>query len=218
MRIFSYKITHDTGFAPNPFWGYLTIATCKPLIREKKHIGDWIVGFSSKSLLGESDPVGQEKVVFAMQITEKITYQEYWDDARFQNKIPDMSAKSVVKKCGDNIYQPLKSAPTAIDDFIQKPNPYHDKNDIQNDLKSLYVIISNKFWYFGQKKVSIPEDIPIKVPYRQSSHGVRTHDMDVANRFIKYLSDHYCQGIIFHPNKWPANDESWKKHACNTQP
>ena len=29
MRLFAYKMTHDTGFAPNPFWGYLTLATCK---------------------------------------------------------------------------------------------------------------------------------------------------------------------------------------------
>lgn len=39
MRLFAYKMTHDTGFAPNPFWGYLTLATCKPKIREKKRRG-----------------------------------------------------------------------------------------------------------------------------------------------------------------------------------
>ena len=28
MRLFTYKMTHDTGFAPNPFWGFLTLTTC----------------------------------------------------------------------------------------------------------------------------------------------------------------------------------------------
>ena len=42
MRLFAYKMTHDTGFAPNPFWGCLTLATCKPKIRESKRPGDWV--------------------------------------------------------------------------------------------------------------------------------------------------------------------------------
>ena len=33
MRLFAYKMTHDTGFAPNPFWGWMTLATCKSQIR-----------------------------------------------------------------------------------------------------------------------------------------------------------------------------------------
>ncbi|WP_198140678.1 Nmad2 family putative nucleotide modification protein [Polaromonas naphthalenivorans] len=28
-----YLMTHDSGFAPNPFHGTLTLATCKPGIR-----------------------------------------------------------------------------------------------------------------------------------------------------------------------------------------
>ena len=30
VRLFACKMTRDTGFAPNPFWGYLTLATRKP--------------------------------------------------------------------------------------------------------------------------------------------------------------------------------------------
>ena len=50
IRLFSYKLTNDGGFAPNPFWGALTLATCKPQIRLSKRIGDWIAGFSSGTL------------------------------------------------------------------------------------------------------------------------------------------------------------------------
>ena len=32
-RVFSYVVVHDTGFSPNPFHGLLTLACCKPLIR-----------------------------------------------------------------------------------------------------------------------------------------------------------------------------------------
>jgi hypothetical protein len=34
----------DTGFAPNPFHDFLTLATCKPDIRKKAQIGDWVLG------------------------------------------------------------------------------------------------------------------------------------------------------------------------------
>ena len=66
IRLFSYKMTHDTGFAPNPFGGFMTLATCKPKIRECKKIGDWIAGFTSGQLNDEF--VGKEKLVYLMQI------------------------------------------------------------------------------------------------------------------------------------------------------
>jgi hypothetical protein len=36
VRLFTYKMTHDSGFAPNPFYDILTLATCKPGIRKTK--------------------------------------------------------------------------------------------------------------------------------------------------------------------------------------
>lgn len=40
MKLFSYIVTHDAGFAPNPFWGYCTLACCKPAIRRTANVGD----------------------------------------------------------------------------------------------------------------------------------------------------------------------------------
>lgn len=34
--LYSYKMIVDKGFAPNPFYGYLTPSTCKPYIRLTK--------------------------------------------------------------------------------------------------------------------------------------------------------------------------------------
>jgi hypothetical protein len=58
MRLFAYKMTHDTGFAPNPFHGACTLATCKPQIRLHKRVGDWIAGFTSKRLNGDGSRNG----------------------------------------------------------------------------------------------------------------------------------------------------------------
>jgi hypothetical protein len=40
-------MTNDSGFAPNPFWGILTLPTRKASMRRSKKIGDWIAGFTS---------------------------------------------------------------------------------------------------------------------------------------------------------------------------
>ena len=44
MRLYSYVLDHDYGFAPNPFYDVCTLATCKPSIRERAAIGDYVVG------------------------------------------------------------------------------------------------------------------------------------------------------------------------------
>lgn len=50
MKLYTYIVTHDTGFAPNPFGEYCTLANCTP-----NHMGiradadDWICGFSGKA-------------------------------------------------------------------------------------------------------------------------------------------------------------------------
>ena len=49
MRLFTYIVTSDAGFAPNPFYGYCTLACCKTAIRRAAEPGDWIVGLTPKA-------------------------------------------------------------------------------------------------------------------------------------------------------------------------
>ena len=48
MTIYSYVVARDYGFAPNPFYGCCTLATCKPIIRRMAQVGDWVIGTGSK--------------------------------------------------------------------------------------------------------------------------------------------------------------------------
>jgi hypothetical protein len=66
MKLYSYVIAADTGFAPNPFNNFCCLECCKPMIRKNANIDDWIVGTGSKR------SVGNDKLVYAMKITEKI--------------------------------------------------------------------------------------------------------------------------------------------------
>ena len=45
MRLCSYVVKYDTGFAPNPFWRYCTLMGCTPNHQDIKAVkGDWIIG------------------------------------------------------------------------------------------------------------------------------------------------------------------------------
>lgn len=98
VRLFSYVVVSDSGFAPNPFWGYCTLAACKPAIRRAAAIGDWVAGLSPKAF--------GNRLVYAMEVTDKIPIDAYFADARFWAKQPDFTRPELVWRQGDNFYEP----------------------------------------------------------------------------------------------------------------
>ena len=199
--LFSYKMTHDTGFAPNPFYGVLSLANCKPQIRLKKKVGDYIAGFTSKRLCGEK--VGEERLVFFMKVSQKLSYFEYFNDERYKNKIPNKS--SLMSEAGDNIYMP---DPTENGGFIQLANPYHVKDEMDHDLSGKFVLISHEFFYFGSGAIPIfRSEFNIKVPKYQSAHGVKTDNDVEIQKLYRYLSKSYKANIAIHaPHSWKKGE------------
>ncbi len=201
IRLFSYKMTHDTGFAPNPFHGILTLANCKPCIRKYKKVGDWIAGFTSKKLNG--DNTGEERLVYLMKVEEKITYDKYFLDYRFADKIPDYSKGIVACKAGDNIYQPTTNG------GFRQLQSMHSNGDQENpekkkhDLSGKYVLISKCFYYFGSSPIKIDKKIRPSIPKGQSAHGVRTHEIEKAEKFIQHIQNKYQVGTVNTPHIWP---------------
>ena len=210
MRLFAYKMTHDTGFAPNPFWGYLTLATCKPKIREHKRPGDWIAGFTSKALCG--DRVDDERLVFLMQVEERVVLADYFQDRRFQSRIPRHPPAANVYRCGDNIYRPL--VPNARDarEFEQWPNSHHGPEEKDHDLKGRHALIARRFAYFGVEALRVPRHIRPYVPAGQSAHGTETRDPTRVTGFIDYVFSVAHGSVIARPHQWPRADASWKRH------
>src|SRR6266446_9096276 len=97
MKLYSYVVARDYGFAPNPFFGVCTLATCKPRIRSVAQIGDWVIGTGSKTRKRE------KHLVCAMRVTGAMTFNQYWSDPRFQAKQPNLRG-SKKQAFGDNIY------------------------------------------------------------------------------------------------------------------
>jgi hypothetical protein len=97
MRLHSYIVEHDKGFAPNPFHGVCTLAACKPKIRKYAGAGEYVIGTGSKKR------GMQGRLIYLMKIFEVITFDQYWTDRRYLRKRPVMNG-SRAQRYGDNIY------------------------------------------------------------------------------------------------------------------
>ena len=149
--LFSYCIVHDSGAAPNPFWGICTLVICKPVIRCIAQAGDWIVGTGSAN-----SPIGdiRGKVVYAMQVTGKMPMHQYdtYAEEYLPNKIPRWCGGDPRLMVGDSIY-----------DFSYDPprvrRSVHDENDRDHDLSRQYALLSEHFFYFGDQPREAPDHL-----------------------------------------------------------
>lgn len=196
MLMFAYKLDHDFGLAPNPFWGVMTLAVCKGQIRNNKNlkIGDWIVGSGSKQLKMLNH------LIYAMRVDEKITFDAYWEDPRFEIKRPEMKG-SLAQIYGDNFYHTVDDKviqETSAHNFDNgQPNPIH----AQRDANGKYVLISNHFYYFGDKAPEIPQELR-GVCCNARGYHYRDISDELKATFIKWLEDNYDLGIHGEPINW----------------
>lgn len=154
MALYSYVVRYDSGFAPNPFYGYCTLATCKPKIRSAAQIGDWVIGSGSKA--AHATQAG--RLVYAMRVEEALSWDQYGADPRFMRKKP-FRRGSRKQSCGDNIY--LRMGPGAQwqqrDSFHSREDGSADLDHINRDTSVDRVLISRQFVYFGGDGPPIPD-------------------------------------------------------------
>ncbi len=167
MTLFAYTVADDIGFAPNPFHGCCTLATCKPELRHAAKLGDWVAG------VGSVTKNQRGKLVYAMKVQGKLSFDEYWNSSRFKQKQP-LRSGSIKQRYGDNVYHRAESA----DEWIQEdcrhsyedgtPNPDH----VRRDTKHPEVLVSQEYVYYGANAIEIPTQ------FRNRSEG----DLFVALR------------------------------------
>ncbi|MEX2492191.1 MAG: hypothetical protein WD425_10565 [Nitrospirales bacterium] len=150
-HLYTYAITRDFGFAPNPFHGLCTLATCKPGIRQSAKVGDWIMGVGGSKLR-----TVKRKCILLMKVSEKISFQDYWEDDRFSLKKP-LRNGSRVRMLGDNIYHRDEDGCWIQEDSHHSnpdgtPNRVNLNRDTEN---SDQVLISRYFLYFGSQAQTV---------------------------------------------------------------
>lgn len=152
--LFIYSITRDLGFAPNPFHGVCTLATCKPRIRKKAVVGDWIMGIGGANMKEQ-----KRKCIFLMEVTSKMAFDEYFESSDFLLKKPIRNG-SRVRVLGDNIYHKSKDGSWIQEDSHHSnpdgtPNLKNQKTDAESTDQ---VLVSKNFFYFGTEAKEIDLD------------------------------------------------------------
>ncbi len=173
LHIFSYVVTHDLGFAPNPFGGLLTLATCKPQIRKHACKGDYIVG------TGSVTTVGNDRLVYAGQVAKVVPIDDYGKLPKYEVKRPSTQGHWWYK-CGDNIYFKVNGR------WKQRQNPHHGLDVMVHDLSGRNVLVCKPFWYFGEAAIDIPPDLR-DIIKRGPGHK-RVKDETLVRRFLDWLA------------------------------
>jgi hypothetical protein len=198
MRLYSYVIVHDTGFAPNPFGGWCTLANCKPAIRRAAQVGDWVAGLSPR--------YDGNRLIYAMRVDEILSYRQYFLDERFAAKIPDWRNAQVVHKSGDNIYEPLPNGGFRQLESMHSFGAQEDPVRKAHDLGGRNVLVSRTFHYFGSQAVNLPSSLDCLKVGR--AHKCRFSPASISS-FLDFISDKPA-GVNAPPTHWPHDDESWK--------
>jgi hypothetical protein len=152
MRLFSYVLARDYGFAPNPFCGWCTLATCKPKIRSSADVGDWVIGTGAKT---KYDLAG--RLIYAMQVAEVLDFDGYWSDPRFACKQPVLNG-SLKQVYGDNIYHKRGNRWVQEDSHHSYERGRPNRRNIARDTSVDRVLIASRFVYFGNNAPVIPNN------------------------------------------------------------
>jgi len=165
-------MTHDSGFAPNPYYRYCTLATCTPNhMRANLEKDDVIVGVEANSLMRQRmRKLGKQSsqyrcIIYYMVISEQLSLDDYYRDSRFSAKKAEPASSSYAKRQGDNVYWRKGKG------FASTPgNPHYDTHSFGQDTKGNRVFIGSKFFYFGDSQVRLPPRFEKYVP---KNHGIK---------------------------------------------
>jgi Nucleotide modification associated domain 2 len=186
-RICTYILTHDSGLAPNPYWRHCTLAVCTPNrqgVRLKP--GDWIAGFLPRDR--------GHRLVYAMEVSERLHLNTYFHDSRFEKKKPNLLGDWMAR-CGDNFYSQSEGGT-----WKQHRNRFHIGSEyLRKDTRRPHAFVAERFWYFG-RMAPRPQDRHLDLV---GGRGVRLrHDELLAADFRDWVATH-DQGLHGLPNHNP---------------
>lgn len=201
MKLSYYVVTRDYGFAPNPFHGFCTLATCKPTLRKHANVGDWIVGMGSSG----KESIYKGKMIYAMQVEEILTFDDYWNDIRFQNKKPVMNGSTQLKY-GDNIYYTDENGYIIqVDSHHSLENGKENLLNLERDTRGEKVLISKKFWYFGKDAIEIPESLSTLKNVGRGYRNIHDHNnQKFIDNFVEWIYSLGGYQWIGHPEKFES--------------
>lgn len=180
-----YVVDRDFGFAPNPFHGFCSLATCKPGIRSTAQVNDWVVGVGGGRLKAKG------KCVFAMKVTQKTNFNDYWHNPDYADKRPVRNGSKKLL-LGDNIYHYEADENKWLQAHSHHSLADGSTNDanLKRDTTSDKVLLSRHFYYFGSAAPVIPQEILDEIGFKNKV-GHRKFELATAQKLIDWLEQEY---------------------------
>ncbi|HET7234087.1 MAG TPA: hypothetical protein VFJ16_29005 [Longimicrobium sp.] len=181
MQLYSYVVKADSGFAPNPFGGWCTLAACTPnRMGARLEPGDW--------LMGNSDKAHGQRLVYAMRVSEVREFDHYFHDPRFAYKKPRPRGDWKNRR-GDNIYFIGASGSYEQAFTFAHREPHY----LEKDTRHPRVFISDHFYYFGEKAPDIPAEFGELIRDRQGCR--KNFPPDLVRDFVAWLESTHTPGM-----------------------
>lgn len=88
MKLYSYIVVSDNGYAPNPMSGVCTLAYCMSTMRRTVQPGDYVVGLAGSDYRKrvKADWPGYP-IIYAMRVTDVISHEEFVLNPRYLHHI-----------------------------------------------------------------------------------------------------------------------------------
>jgi hypothetical protein len=215
MKLYSYVVARDFGFAPNPFFGFCTLATCKPKIREHASVGDWIVGTGAKVAYGY-----QGRLIYAMQVSEILDFESYWNDQRFLQKRPNQTG-SLAVLYGDNIYHRVGKRWVQADSHHSLDKGRPNEANLKWDTGVDRVLVASKFVYWGRSAPTVPKRFRSFGKEKAdicAGRGHRVFHNELPAAFAAWLEEENKWGVQGEPLEFAKHQRASWTASKNTQP
>jgi hypothetical protein len=181
--VYMYVVDRDFGFAPNPFHGNCTLATCKPGIRARARAGDWVVGMGGARLRATG------RCIFAMRVSASLPFNDYWFSPLYLDKRPVRNGSSRMM-VGDNIYHWDAGSKRWLqaDSHHSNPDGTPNPHNIANDTKTDRVLLSDHFLYFGRRAPHVPNGVLESLGFR-NGRNYRVFDESECRELLSWFQE-----------------------------
>lgn len=174
-RIFRYVLMNDTGMAPNPRQGLVTLATCKPGIRQAGAEGDWVIG--------NFPAPNNEVVAWAGKIEKSLPIHTYAREfASRDDALHELGSDGELRR------------------IPGRHEWYHQGVDQQRKDRKGRVLVFDKrqSWYFGSDGRPLPIELHHLAAHGQG-HRVNLRQPGDLERLVEWLHEQGSPGVHGEP-------------------
>lgn len=208
----TYRLDHDLGFAPNPFFGWCSLACCMGDIRKHAKLGDIIIGMagSGKRGLGRYHP----QLIYWMRVDVELTFDQYWNDPRFVRKRPQIPGPKM-SMVGDRTYRhELNGADWSFDTSMHYVASAVQTNGghVVRDTKVDRVLLSQHYTYWGKSGPAVPNHL---MPLFPTHRGQKcNHDAALLAQLHAFVGVNQPMNLAGDPSDW-SNSRYFKAQASS---